>query len=370
MRLTTFALVVVAVPLGAQLPGDAPNGVARTGLIYESYSFGSGLGLSRASELTVPLTVSHRFGQRLSLDLAGAYASAMLRGSDGTETGVSGLTDTDIRATVAVVPGRVLLTLVGTLPTGITTLPDSTLPLFGILASDLLGFTTPTFGSGGGITGGVATASRVGSWALGAGASYRYCGSYEPVADGGDLKPGNEARARLGAEGPIGAGRYLRVALMYTLSQHDEMTGGSPSVSGDRVLLYSHLSMPVGRSSLSVYGFDMYRMRARELNTTATSVVDVPRGNVLELGARLDHPLSPRANLAPSVELRHELTEQDTGLAPVGLLVRPGLDLRYRMGGSATLVIDGQFAVGYLDDQGSHVSLTGPRVGAMLEWTR
>jgi hypothetical protein len=274
-----------------------------------------------------------------------------------------------VRATFALVPGRLLLTFVGTLPTGTKALPDSTLPLFTILATDLFDFTTPSFGSGGGVTGGVATATRWGSWAVGGGASLRYSGSYEPVAGGGELKPGNEARARLGAEGPLG-GNYLRLALLYTLSQHDEMTGGSPSVSGDRVLFYSHLSMPLGRSSLSLYGFDMYRMRARKFNTTATSVVEVPRGNVLALGARLEHALSPRATLAPSVELRHELTEQaDSSLAPLGLIVRPGVDLRYRVSGPAALVLQAQVPVGYVKDQGATYSLIGPRLSAMLEWT-
>jgi hypothetical protein len=190
------------------------------------------------------------------------------------------------------------------------------------------------------------------------------------VAGGGELKPGNEARARVGAEGPLGGGNYMRVALLYTLSQHDELSGGSPSVSGDRVLFYSHVSMPLGRSSLALYGFDMYRMRARQFNTTATSVIEVPRGNVFALGARVEHPLSPRATLAPSVELRHELTEQDSALTQLGLIVRPGVDLRYRFSGPAALVLQAQVPFGYLKDQGSTFSLVGPRLSVMLEWSR
>ncbi|HUL03386.1 MAG TPA: hypothetical protein VLV16_09190 [Gemmatimonadales bacterium] len=370
MKQAVVLALLAAAPLAAQVPADAPGTTARTGPIFEAYSFGSGLAFDRVSELTIPVTASHDFGSRLRLDVAGAYATATVRASDGAESNVSGPTDIDVRATFAAVAGRLLLTFVGTLPTGTKALPDTTLPLFTILATDLFDFTTPSFGSGGGVTGGVATATRWGSWAVGGGASLRYCGSYEPVAGGGELKPGNEARARLGAEGPLGGGHYLRVALLYTLSQHDEVTGGAPSVSGDRVLFYSHLSMPMGRSSLSLYGFDMYRMRARKFNTTATSVVEVPRGNVLALGARVEHPLSVRATLAPSVELRHELTEQDSSLTPLGLIVRPGLDLRYRVSGPAALVFQAQVPFGYLKDQGSTISLVGPRLSAMLEWTR
>jgi len=353
----------------AQVPAEPPRTAARTGPIFEAYSFGAGLAFKSVSELTVPVTASHQFG-RLSLDIAGAYASATVRAEDGSESSMSGLTDTDVRATLAIVPGRLLVTFVGTLPTGTKALPDTTLPLFSILATDLFDFTTPSFGSGGGVTRGIATATRWGSWAVGGGASLRYSGSYEAVEGGGELKPGNEARARIGAEGPLGGGNYMRVALLYTLTQHDELSGGSPSVSGDRFLFYSHVSMPLGRSSLSLYGFDMYRMRPRKFNTTATSVIEVPRGNVFCLGARVEHPLSPRATLAPSVELRHELTEQDSSLTQLGLIVRPGLDLRYRLSGPAALVLQAQVPVGYLKDEGSTFSLVGPRVSAMLEWTR
>lgn len=370
VRLAIVVVLVATSSAIAQVPGDAPVTGARMGAVFESYSFGAGLSFSHASELTVPLTVSHQFGRWLNLDVAGAYASAAVRGMDGGSSGVSGLTDTDVRATIALVPGRLLVTLVGTLPTGTTALPDTTLPLFGILATDLLDFTTPSFGSGGGVTGGLATATRWGTWALGGGASFRYCGSYEPVAGGGELKPGNEGRARIGAEGPLGGGRYMRLALMYTVSQHDDLSGGSPSVSGDRVLLYSHLSLPWGRRSVSLYGIDMYRMRPRQLNTTASSVVEVPAGNLVAVGARVEQPLSPRATLAPSIEVRHELTEEDSGLTPLGFVVRPGLDLRYRMSGAAALVVQGQVPVGYLKDQGSTIPLWGPRLGAVLEWSR
>jgi len=332
---------VLAAPLAAQTPVDAGFGTTvRSGPIYEGYSIGAGLAFDRISELTVPIAVSQRLGSRLIVDLATAYADASVHAANGSTYRLAGLVDTDIRAALALVPGRLIFTVVGTLPTGQQTVPDSTLPLFGALATDVLDFTTPSFGSG-----------------------------------GGDLKPGNEGRARLGIEGPLGGGKYLRVAVVYTASQHNEYSGGGPatsdtSVTGDRALVYGSLSAPLGRGSLSVYGFEMARLRPRAFNTTYASAIQVPRGNVLALGVRLDRPLSPRATLSPCVEFRHELTDQGAGLALLGYVVRPGVNLRYRLSRAAAVVWQGQLAFGAVENQGSSSSLLGRRLGVVLEWTR
>src|SRR5213078_2102759 len=114
-----------------------------------------------------------------------------------------------------------------------------------------------------------------------------------------------------------------------------------------------------GRGSLSLYAYDRYRFRPAGPDSTT---VQVPRGNVLGLGARLDRPLSPALNLAPGVEIRHELLGPPTGgLALLGWLVRPGIDLRYRAGGAVTMVVQGQAAFGRLASNGTSVSLAGPR---------
>jgi hypothetical protein len=143
----------VATAASAQA-GGAFGTVARTGVIFESYSFGTGLAFDRISEMTIPLTITQRFGSRVVMDLGTAYASASVHTASGNTTiDHSGLIDTDIRATIGVIPGRLVFTLVGTLPTGASAVPDTTIPLFGATATDLLGFTTPGFGSGGGLQG-------------------------------------------------------------------------------------------------------------------------------------------------------------------------------------------------------------------------
>jgi hypothetical protein len=361
-----FILLGVAAP--AALSAQAGT-VARTGVFFESYSFGAGLAFRRISELTIPVAVTQRFGNRFVFDFATAYARASVREAGGNTIDHSGLIDTDLRATIGVVPGRVVLNVVATIPTGATAVPDTTIPLFGATATDLLGFTTPSFGSGGGVSAGFASAFKLGSdWAVGSGASYRYGASYTPVKGGGTLTPGGEIRARFGIEGPFAGGKYFRGALVYTTTSTNDLGAGQQSAIGDRILAYAALSMPLGSANLALYGWEMRRLRSRDFDATGTVVV--PRGNVFALGARLERPLSPTATLVPQIEFRHELTGPADKMELLGYLVRAGTDLRYRLSSRATGVLQAQLAFGALRDEGTSVSVVGPRLGALIEWSR
>ncbi|HLZ45916.1 MAG TPA: hypothetical protein VKQ05_09605 [Gemmatimonadales bacterium] len=352
--------------LGAQ---GAPA-VARSGAYFESYSFGDGLAFKRISEFTIPISVTQRVGQRLVIDVGTAFASASVRQADGTTINHSGLIDTDLRASFSMIPGKLIFNLVGSIPTGATAVPDTTIPLFGATATDLLGFTTPSFGSGGGISAGFASAFRMGqNWAVGTGASFRQGASYQPVkGQPGQLSPGGEARARFGIEGPFGGGKYFRGALVYTSTANNGLGPTEESGIGDRVLAYAAVSMPLGNSHLSLYGWDMRRLRARSWDQPNT--ISVPRGNVLALGARLERLLGEHTTLAPMVEFRHELTGPGPKMELLGYLLRTGADLRYRVSDRAAVVLQAQVAFGSLNSLGVRVPIVGPRLGALLEWSR
>lgn len=365
-RSLLFAMAAVFAP--GVLAAQAAATVARTGVYFESYSFSSGLAFNRISEFTIPVSVTQRVGDRLVIDVSSAFAHASVSEAGGGSIDHSGLVDTDLRATLGVIPGKLVFSLVGTLPTGATAVPDTTIPLFGATATDLLGFTTPGFGSGGGVSAGFASAFKMGSnWAVGTGASYRYGASYVPVKDGAEMSPGGEVRARLGLEGPFGGGKYFRGALVFTTSGANDLGTGQQSTIGDRVLGYVSVNMPLGNSNLSVYGWEMRRFRARDFATAGT--VSVPRGNVLAIGARLDRPLGPKTTLSPLLEFRHELTGAGTRMELLGYLLRTGTDLRYRLGDHATGVVQAQLAFGKIQDEGTSVSLFGPRLGVLIEWT-
>jgi len=351
------------------LAGQAATTFARTGVVFESYSFGPGLAFNRITELTIPVGVSQRVGGRLVIDLSTAFASASVSDARGGTITHSGLVDTDLRATFNVVPGKLVFNVVGTIPTGATAVPDATIPLFGATATDLLGFTTPGFGSGGGVSTGFASAFRMGqNWAVGTGASYRYAASYVPVQDGTEMMPGGEIRGRLGIEGPFGGGKYFRGAFVYTTSGANDLGAGEQSAIGDRFLVYGSVSMPMGNSHLTLYGWDMRRGRARDSADTLT--ISVPRGNVLAVGGRLDRPMSPKTILSPILEFRHELTGPGQTMELLGYLLRAGSDLRYRLTDRATAVLQAQVAFGTLHDGGTTASIFGPRVSALIEWAR
>lgn len=360
-------------PIAAQAPPSSPSpdafgSVVRTGVVFDGYYFGSPYAVAHIVEWTVPLVLSHRFGQRFAIDLSSAYAHASAATTSGTLE-VSGATDTDVRASWAAMPGHMIVTLVGTLPSGKRAVDSSAVPLLSALGTELLSFTTPGFVTGGGVTGGLATAFTVGErWSAGVGGSYRWRGSYTAVAGKGDVEPGGEGRLRFGLEGPVGGGGYFRGAIVYAASGADTLVGGLRSVTGGRVLLYSGLSLPAGRGTLSLYAYDRYRFRPGGSDTT---VAGLPRGNVLGLGARLDRSLSPSLGLAPNLEIRHELTgSASNSFSLLGWLVRAGVDLRYRASGDVTILFQGQTAVGRVADNGASVSLVGPRAVVLLAWAR
>jgi len=365
-------LLFAVAPLAAQEPGAGVRIAARTGVVFDGYYVGGEYAFEHVIEWTVPVTLSQRLGQRVTVDFSSAYVSASAATTSGPLE-LSGFTDADVRASVAAVPGHLVLSVVGTLPTGKKTVDSTTVPILSALATDLLDFTTPTFGSGGGLTGGFAYAVKLGArWAGGLGASYRWHASYTPLAGSGDLEPGGEGRVRVGVEGPLGSGGYYRGAVVYTASGADTLGGGSRSITGDRILVYSGFSLPAGRSSLSLYAYDMHRLRPRAYNSTNLNAVKVPRGNLLALGVRLERPLSPAVHLAPNVEFRHELADTSAGsLKLLGWLVRPGVDVRYRASGNVAVLFQGQVAFGRLaEGNGNSVSLVGPRAVILLEWTR
>src|SRR3989475_8134161 len=256
VRRAPLLLLLAATPLlpiAAQEPAAEVSTVGRTGVVFDGYYFGSPFAFSTVVQWTVPLTLAQRVGRRLTVDLSSAFARASGATTSGTLE-VSGFTDTDVRASWATVSGHLIISAVATLPTGRKAVSASTPPLLSALATELLAFTTPTFGSGGGATGGFATAFRLGErWAGGVAASFRWHASYTPIAGSGQLEPGGEGRMRLGVEGSVGRGGYLRGAAVYTASGADTLRGGSRSITGDRILVYSSVGFPAGSSNLALY---------------------------------------------------------------------------------------------------------------------
>src|ERR1043165_624358 len=103
------ARVVIAV-LGLAVPSlaaaQAGTTAARSGVVFESYSFGSGLAFTRISELTIPITLTQRIGSRFAFDIGTAFASASVEQSNGKTLDHSGLLAPDLAPPTSALPAR------------------------------------------------------------------------------------------------------------------------------------------------------------------------------------------------------------------------------------------------------------------------
>jgi hypothetical protein len=367
-------VAVAPVSLGAQIRVDS-----RAAVFYESYSFGSGLVFNRLSEMTVPLGVNLRFGSTGTLSLSSGYARVDLRSSGLDPTlgnqQVSGPLDTEARVSVNVVPGKLVALVTGVVPTGKKSVQQQQLSVLGGISSDVVGFTATSLGSGGNVGGGFAGAVPVGRFALGFGATYRQPMGYVPVlGETRELRPGAELKFRAGLEGPVARRTYVRVAGIFARTQKDRISlpGVGDSTKnglGNRVIGYLSVNQGLGRGSVTVYGFDVFRGDP-QVEQTAIGAARLPRGNLVAGGGRIDWPVGERVVVSPQAEFRlSTAAPSDTvaALEKLGQSVRAGADVRIQVARSAALVVQGSGVSGHVVQSGTRVSLSGYRASLFLE---
>lgn len=366
--------IVLAALTGVVLPPDlaAQRVSGRSAVFFESYRFGPGLAFDQVSELTVPLGLTLRFGSFGDLALSSGYArvglsSASLQLPDQQ---ISGLLDTEARLSVNLVPGKLVLLVMGAAPTGTQTVQPEELAVLGVIASDVIGFATSTLGTGGNLGGGLAGAVPVGRFAVGFAATVRQPMGYTPVLGQPDeLQPGNEIRLRSGFEGPVGRRTYVRVAGIFARTAKDRVAGFPRHGVGNRVIGYASVNQGLGAASVTLYGFDVFRSDP-QIEQTAIGAALLPRGNVLGAGGRVDLRLGPAMSLAPRAEYRLSAAAPDTavsGLERLGQSLRVGFDLRRRLTPAAVLVLQGGGVRGHVVQAGTRVNLSGYRAALHLE---
>jgi hypothetical protein len=355
---------------------------ARTAVLYESYTFGTGLVFDRVSEMTVPVGLSYDWGRLGNIALSTGYASVSLRsaGTDPkfTDQSVSGLLDTEARISLNVVPGKVVALLTGAFPTGTKTVQLDQLSVLGAISSDVIGFSASNLGTGGNVGGGFAAALPLGRWAAGFGATFRQPMGYQPlVGETDQLKPGGDVRLRAGLEGPLARRTYVRTAAILARTAKDRINfSGVDSTRngvGNRLITYLSVNQGFSRFSLTVYGFDVLRGDP-QVEQTAVGAARLPRGNLLALGGRLDCPLGQATIVSPTVEWRVSAAESADSatagqLQRLGASLRFGADIRHRLTPSTSLVLQGGGTSGYIIQAGSRVDLSGYRVALHLELT-
>ena len=206
-RFLSIVLLFSASTLGAQtLPWDAS---VRSAPAFYSYDVKAPFN-EKMSEFSIPFFVAVPVLPQLTVDVGTAFATASLerRTYDGTgnvtktKSQLSGLTDTQLRANYTFGQDFVVVTAGLNLPTGSATVELDELDAATRIGSDFLLFPISGFGSGFGMTGGVAVAQPMGDYNVGFGMSVRQSSKYDAFRDASGLatsfQPGPEYRGRLG----------------------------------------------------------------------------------------------------------------------------------------------------------------------------
>lgn len=372
-----FATVAGAVPVAAQ---QASWG--RTAVLFERYTFNDGLifgdgsQLDAVAEITIPVGITVPLGRVVDLAVSTGFAHVRVERSGAEDLTISGALDTQARLSWDAVPGNLVVYVSGAIPTGVETVAQGELGVLSLLASDIIGFSATTLGTGGNVGGGFAGAIPLGRWALGIGGNFRESLSYTPILgpSATQLKPGRELRLRTGLEGPLGPRSYLRVAGIVAIRAKDEIAETTVNGVGNRVAGYLALDQSVGNASLTVYLFDVFRGDPR-LEATAVGTGLLPRSNLLASGARLAIPAGPTTTIVPRLEFRNSWAAgENSGLRTAGRSFRFGADVRQSLHDHLALVVQGGGVVGFvgqLGDQqlGGNVNLRGYRAALHLEVT-
>ena len=324
-RLGILALAVFPMAAAAQ------GGGARVGPQFVSYTLGKPSNVT-ISQMALPVFVYVPVTPGFSVDIGTAYAMANVKstGTQVRESKISGLTDTQIRATMNLGSEMVVVTAGINLPTGRTTADPSEQEAAALIGNDFLVFPISSMGSGFGGVGGVAVARPVGQWNLGAGVSVRSAMPFDPYEDATGNRfrytPGTEMRARLGLDHPFGTGR-ASVGVTYSKFGDDKFETSIYN-TGDRLLTQGYVSNAIWNGDYVLSAWNLFRSSGTLADGSATgteSITDVSAAYGIKMGgARLEPGVSLRAwlqedmptSMQSTVSLRYEKSFGRMALAP------------------------------------------------------
>lgn len=305
-RFIPLALLLGASTLPAQSFWESSVRLAPT---FQSYDVDVPF-KEKISQFSVPLFATIPVLPTLSIDVGTAFATATLEREtvDGSNNPVtvrsemSGLTDTQVRANYTFGQDFVVLTLGVNAPTGSATVDAEELEAATRIGSDFLMFPISGFGSGLGVTGGVAVARPVGSWNVGFGASFRHSSEYEPFRDASGtafkFQPGPEYRARLGIDHPFGTGQ---ISVGFTFSQYgDDKSNALTFNSGNRYIGQFSMSNSLRQNvDYSFVVWNMFRTSGTLINQSAS-----PSGNITNALIGFAVRAAGTVSVEPSIETR------------------------------------------------------------------
>ncbi len=368
-RLVAIAALLAPVTAAAQSSDALYSRVtALTGWEIRGYSFDSLF--PNTSQWRIPVVVVVPVARHVSLDLNTNYVSSKIETAAGTQT-LDGLSDTQLRALYTLTPDRVVASLSLNLPTGQQDLTLEEFQVAGAVGSNYLSFPVSSLGTGFSATGGLAWAQPAGSWNVGLSGSFRYQGTYTPLADtaqGGKYNPGTEIRVRGGADRLLGDRTRVTLGLTYSTFSTDEFipTAQAPSTSykpGPRLIGEFALVRVVGRSTLVVVLWDYYRTAGKTNDATDPRTKE----NILNGELRWNFPVARRLQVEPLVGFRQYSVEGTSA----GRLLSGALTGKVGLTNRLSGVVIGRFDTGWV---GSPVvgrsDLTGYGFTALLRYSR
>jgi hypothetical protein len=275
----------------------------------------------------VPLFVIVPVTRALTFDLGTAYARSHVEQTTfgkTTTSEIAGLTDTQIRANYVLGNDFVVLTAGVNLPTGQSRVKSDQALAAGLIGSDFLAFPISNMGTGFGETGGIAVARPLAEWNVGAGFSMRRTERYDPFDVGGGAslryQPGNEYRARIGADRAIGTGR-VTVGFTYSTFGNDELAGSIYN-TGNRYITQMVFDNDVGPGRIGVVAWNLFRTAGTLADSTFLGHENISNA-ALVYGVHVGQAL-----IEPNVEVRAWVQEGAATSALTTFGVRSQLNVR------------------------------------------
>jgi hypothetical protein len=306
MRRATIAAAGFAVAAGAgALPAAAQPAFlgAGAGVSYESYFFSAAddVGLETLSLVTVPVVARAALTRQLRLELSGAWARGSALLPDGTESTISGPTDTELRLTFDVGNDLLSVTGIALLPTGVETLSGDEVNVAGLIAADVLPFRISNWGTGGGFGASTAIARPFGDFAAGLSVGYVVAQEFQPLAeDEFQYRPGSQLHVRAALDRVIGDAGKAALVLTMQRFQSDEVDGDNLFQSGSRYQAVGSYAFAAGSSGNGIVYAGYLR---RDEGNFEDEQSLLPAQDLVYGGAGLELRLG-RALVRPAVDLR------------------------------------------------------------------
>ncbi len=302
-------------PVSAQevLSPLARGGVtAGAGATFQVFAFSEEerTGIRSISLLSVPLAGRVALADRLRFEVHSHWAQGWVERADGSETTIEGPTDTQLRASIDLIPRMLTVTGFTLLPTGVDAHSAEELELAGAMASDLLPFRISHWSAGGGSGAAVTFLRSFGRTGLGADVGFMLPGEFD-LGDEvvGGFRPGEEFRASAVLDRLVGPAGKLTLRVDGRFFGDSELEGENVFRSGDRIGATGSYSFPVGPgASAMIYGG--YRHRTE--GVFLMDLEDRPSQGVALAGGALRTP-GLGGVLTPSVAVR--ALRRDDGLS-------------------------------------------------------